>query len=250
MDELKKRLTRELTQNLQVKLHHSEIWNLPIHPIKVEFETVRQTKMDVLMRMLLTAFREADFHDVGELSDVLLVELVFIENLVQKMLYAGLIEKEASVFKLTKKGNDQLNTGIFVDQFEEANEILLYCPCHGKLLEGSLDEENHPYKDYRFYNDFSNWEIDSIEHHAIRAGLQMLMPKSETTNVQTVISEVHSIAPLTPDVVPCIEFQLYHQEEDIYYARVWNTLLNEWDETLEAQINERDRQNWREVYHK
>ncbi len=249
MDELKKRLTRELTQNIQVKVKHTDIWNLPIHSIKVEFETVRQTKMDVLMKMLLIAFREADFHDVGELSDVLLVEPIFIENLVQKMLHAGLVEQTDDRFKLTEKGINQLDTEIFVDQFEGMSENLLYSPCHKKLLVGSLGEkEDQPFNDYRFYDDFSNWEIDTIDRREIREHLQNVIPESETPNVQTVISEIHSIAPLAAEVAPCIEFHLYQQEEDLFYARVWNTLLNEWDEILETQINERERQNWREIY--
>lgn len=246
MDELKSRLTRELGQNLQVKIIHSKIWHLPIHPVKVDFETVCQTKMDVLMKMLLTAFREADFNETSQLSDVLLVELIFIDNLVQKMLRAGLIEKKDAMFNLTEKGQDQLNTETFVDQAEEASENLLYSPCHGRLLEGTLEEtSDDQFDDYRLYDDFSDWEIESIDQIAVRQGLQSLIPKSETPNVQTVISEIYSIAPLTPEVVPCIEFQLYNEGEDVFYARVWNTMLNEWDETLEGQINERDRKRWR-----
>ena len=37
--------------------------------------------------------------------------------------------------------------------------------------------------------------------------------------------------------------------QKIYYcARVWNTLLEHWDETLEAQLNEKERKKWREIY--
>lgn len=249
MDELKKRLTRELGQNLQIKIKHSQIWHLPVYPIKVGFETVRQSKMDLLMKMLLTAFREADFSETSQLSKVLLVEPIFIEHLVRKMADAGLIQKNDLYFTLTEKGISQLNAETFIDQVEQVSENLLFSPCHGKLLEGALKKaEDDQFDDYRFYDDFSDWDIEAIDPTAVRQGLQNLIPKEETPNIQTVIADIHSLAPLTPEVIPCIEFQLYHQTAAIFYARVWNTLLNEWDETLEGQINERDRNRWQEKF--
>lgn len=249
MDELKKRLTKEIGQDLQVQIKHSQIWNLPIDVLKVDFETVRQTKMDVLMKMLLIAFREAEFSEVGEISEVLLVESIFIENIIEKMQRAGLIEKEQSIFRLTDKGSAQLKAETFIEQPEEGTENLLYSPCHSKLLPGELDESGEDeYEDYRFYDNYSDWDVDSIRINDIQDRLQALIPVSETPNVQTVISEIHSVTPIISEVIPCLEFHLYHKEKDIFYARVWNTLLNEWDEKLEGQINSYDRATWREVY--
>lgn len=249
MDELKKRLTRELRQNVQVDIKHSIIWHLPIHPIKVQFETVRQSKMDVLMKMLLTTFRRADFSDVNQLSEVLVVEPIFITHLVEKMSYAGLIKKENSFFALTEKGIDQLDTETFIDQAEEVSQNLLYSPCHGCLLDGSLEKaEDDQLDDYRFYDDFSDWDIHSMKEGEVRHALQNLLPENESPNEQTVISNIHEMGPLKPEVIPCLEFQLYNKAEDVFYARVWNVFLSKWDEVLESQINERERSGWREEY--
>ena len=65
-------------------------------------------------------------------------------------------------------------------------------------------------------------------------------------NVQTVVSNIVSVSDIQIDLIPCIEFQLYNVVEDIFYARVWNTLSEHWDETLEAQLNEKERKKWRE----
>lgn len=249
MDDLKKRLTKEIGQDLQVQIKHSQIWNLPIHPLKIDFDTVRQTKMDVLMKMLLIAFQKTDFSDAKELSELLLVESIFIEHIIQKMEYAGLIIKEQSIFRLTDKGNVQLKAETFVEMPEDGTENLLYSPCHRKFLLGELEGSlEHEYEDYRYYDDYSDWDVDSIKRSDIQTNLQDLLPVSETSSVQTVISKIHSIVALTPEVFPCIEFHLYHKEKDIYYARVWNTFVNAWDETLEEHINKHDRKNWREVY--
>lgn len=247
MDELKQRLTKELEQDIQVEIKHSQIWNLPIHPLKIDFETVRQTKMDVLMKMLLIAFQKADFREAKELSELLLVESIFIENIIEKMQRAGLITKEQSIYQLTDKGSTQLESETFIEQPEQGTENLIYSPCHTKLLNGELDESLE-YEDYRYYDDYSDWDVESIKKSDIQEELQALLPASETSNVQTVVSEVHSIVPLTPEVIPCIEFHLYHKEKDIYYARVWNSLLKIWDEKLEQQINKRERNSWRDTY--
>lgn len=247
MDELQKRLMREIRQDLQIEIKHAQIWNLPIHPLKIDFETVRQTKMDVLMKMLLITFRDADFSEVAELSELLLVESIFIEDIIRKMERGKLIEKRQKFFRLTNKGSAQLQAETFIEPPEAKSESLLYSPSHHKLLFGELDKSSeHEYVDYRFYDDYSDWDVDEIKRNDVLERLQAFLPISETPNVQTIISDIHSIAPLTADVIPCIEFQLYHKEKDIYFARVWNTLLNEWDELLEEQINKRDRNNWRE----
>ncbi|AOV07658.1 hypothetical protein [Sporosarcina ureilytica] len=248
MNELKSRLTRELQQDLQVKILHSQYWNLPIHPLKVDFQTVRQTKMDVLMKMLLIAFRESDFKDIDQLSGVLLVEPLFIENIVNKMLRAGLIEKREKTFTLTNKGIDQLKTETFVEQPENCTEKLLYSPCHGKVLQGEPEDFHEQFDEYRLYDQYSDWDVDTLEMSVIQKTLQEMLPVEETPNVQTVIAEINSVAPLAIDFLSCLEFQLYNKEKDIFYARIWNTLLAEWDETLEGQINAHDRQDWREKY--
>jgi hypothetical protein len=41
---------------------------------------------------------------------------------------------------------------------------------------------------------------------------------------------------------------MYHKEQDIFYARVWNTWLRRWDDTLEKQIDEKERLEWREKW--
>lgn len=165
------------------------------------------------------------------------------------MLRAGLIEKREQIFTLTNKGVEQLKTETFVEQPENCTEKLLYSPCHGMVLQGELEDPNHEqFDEYRLYDHYSDWDVDILEISIIHKSLQGFLPVEETPHVQTVIAEINSVAPLAIDFLPCLEFQLYNQEKDIFYARIWNTLLAEWDETLEGQINAHDRQEWREKY--
>ena len=81
MQELQKRLTKELQQSMKVKIIHSATWSIPVHSIEVEFKPVKRTKMDVLMKMMLITFQKASVSKAEELSDLLLVEQLFIEDL-------------------------------------------------------------------------------------------------------------------------------------------------------------------------
>ena len=72
--------------------------------------------------------------------------------------------------------------------------------------------------------------------------------ESGNENVQTVITAIESTSVVKDLSVFCIEFRLYNKEEDTIYARVWNTLLGHWDDVIEAQLNEKERKQWRETY--
>lgn len=247
MNDLEKELCTQLQKDLQVEVKHSEQWNLPVQRLKVDFDTVEQSTMDVLMKMLLTAFQTASFQNSEQLSETLLVEPLFIEHVIQKMSRANLVKNEAQSFMLTEKGEAQLASGIFIDLSEERTENLLYSPCHNKILLGDETDSDEALADYRYYDEYANWTVETLDPKMIQAILQTQMSQ-EDANVQMVVSRVHSIAPLTMAFIPCIEFQIYNQAEDIFYARIWNTLLGEWDERLEEQVNERERQGWRELF--
>ena len=100
MQNLEKRLKNELQQNNKVKILHSSRWSLPIHSIEVEYKPVKRTKMDVLMKMMLLAFQKAEIVEAAQLSELLLVEQLFIEDLINIMRRTGLIEKKDGVICL------------------------------------------------------------------------------------------------------------------------------------------------------
>lgn len=249
MKELENRLKRELQQDVQIEIHHQQQWNLPVQVLKVDFETVQQTKMDVLMKMLLIAFRESDLQNSNQLSEVLLVEPIFIQNISERMLRAGLIEKKDATFTVTEKGIEQLKSEIFIDQHEEQTEEVLYSPCHNRFFAEEIEEDaNDTLEDYRLYDQYADWTLESLNKTKVQETLQQMQQVEETENIQKIVNKIHAITRLHIEVMPCIEFQLYHKEKDVFYARVWNAFLSEWDETMENQLNDHDRQAWREQF--
>lgn len=249
MKELKQRLTKELQQDLNVKIMDSLAWSLPVHSIEIAFQTVMRTTMDILMKMMLIAFQKGTIATAEELSDMLLVEPLFIKDLINTMMRAQMIEKQDDVFVLTDAGQQQLDNGIFVHEPENGTNKALYSPGHQSFLSGDL--EGLPFGEldnYRYQQEFADWTVKSLPKADAVAALQSLGIESSEGNVQIVIAKIVSATVVQTDPVPCLEFRLYNAAEDVCYARVWNTLTEHWDEKLEAQLTDKERKVWRERY--
>jgi predicted transcriptional regulator len=244
MDKLTKRLRSSLLENPAVQIKKEAIWHLPVTKYDVEFKRVKRSKMDILMKMMLIAFEEADIRRAANLSEMLLVEELFIADLIEKMQRTGLIRLEKGIYKLTTKGHEQLKTGIIEEELEEEWTELLYSPDQDEfwpemtLPKAEKDDESPLYR-------YSKQQ-DQIERDRF---LQVLSEREnglDENGFQTVVSEVMSIDQRIVEHVPCIEFQLYNKEQDIFFARVWNTWLERWDDQLEKQIEEQEMVEWQE----
>ena len=249
MRDLEKRLKKELQQNIKVKLIDSASWSIAVHSIEVEFKPIKRTKMDVLMKMMLLTFQKAKITKADQLSDLLLVEQLFLEDLLNIMGRTGLIEKRESVFTLTDRGLRQLENGIFEEEQETKTHTLLYSPCHEDFLQGEIKPALDGEEELEIYR-YAKEESAKIKFEDLQVinALRTSGVEAEEGDIQTVVSEIVSTSELYIDDVPCLEFILYNEEEDLLYARVWNTLLEKWDETLENELNEKERGNWKEKY--
>lgn len=250
MEELKRRLIKELQQDFNVKMLESLTWGLPVHSIKIAYQTVKRTQMDILMKMILLAFQTEKIVDAEELSDILLVEQLFVRGLIDKMSRTGVLENSGSSFKLTEAGIQQLDSGIFAHEPEDGVNKALYSPCHEAFLTGNVEElsSDEGQETYRYHKEFADWTVKSLAKTDAITALQSLGVESSEGNAQIVISKIVSATNVQTDAVPCLEFRLYNKAEDVLYARVWNTLLGHWDQTLEAQLNEQERKAWRKNY--
>ena len=249
MNDLKGQLTKELQQDFNVKIKGSLSWSLPVNSVEIVYQTVKRTKVDILMKMMLIAFGKADIATAEELSDILLVEQLFINDLIDKMSRSGVIEKREGFYSLTEVGVRQFKTGIFVHEPESGSTHALYSPCHRAFLNGEIKNIAYGEKElYRFKSEIDDWSVAKLEDSVLIDALKTMGIESGEGNVQIVVSEIVSASDIEIDLVPCIEFHLYNEAEDLLYARVWNTLSEHWDETLELQLNEKERKKWREIY--
>jgi len=204
--------------------------------------------MDVLMTMLLLSIQEADFGSAQELSELLLVDPLFIDDLVSLMIRVNLVKSEEQFYRLTEKGQQQLERGIFEEELEVETSTLYFSPCHQSFL--TIDINHDEYDElpelYR-YIDKEAEQQEQFEESLVIAALQEVNAEEEE-NSQKIISKIVQTEAQQINDSPCLEFVLYDREQDLLFVRVWNTLLNQWDHHLEQQLTDKEQLTWREQY--
>lgn len=240
---------RELQQNRNIKIVKTAEWCIPIRTVEVTYEPVRRSTMDVLMTMLLISIQEADFESTLELSELLLVDPLFIEDLVSLMVRVNLMKKEDNFYRLTEKGQLQLEQGIFEEELEIEKTTLYFSPCHQSFLTIDADnrDENDDLPELYRYIDKKAEQQEQFEESMVIAALQE-ENEEEVGNSQKVITKIVQTEAQQINDSPCLEFVLYDKEQDILFVRVWNTLLNQWDHDLEQQLTDKEQLTWREQY--
>ena len=227
-----------------VVIINEERWKLPVVLYDVSFDRVKRLKMDILMKMLLLAFQEADIRRAATLSDMLFVEELFISDLIDKMQRTGLIGLEKQGYKLTAKGYDYLGKGIFEEEMSGSGTVIAYSAVHDDYWLAADDA--YPEAE----------ETLSLYRYPVKGSLnkdrmyQLLSTRGSDLgeeSFQTIITGIRGCIEQDTVHIPCIEFQLYDQKQDIFYARVWNTLNSSWDEKLEKQIEAREVVKWRKA---
>lgn len=244
MDKLEKKCRSTLLENPAWQIKNSVAWSLPVVTYEVAFNRVRRSQMDILMKMMLLTFEEADIRRAANFSELLLVEEMFIADLLKKMVRLGLVCLEKKHYRLTSKGRDQLNTGVFVEELEEESTVLYYSSVHDEVWSEitSLDVDRE-LPQFRYATERENMNVVRF--------FRVLSEKEdslEENGFQTVIEGVNSYEQQTVEQIPCLEFTLYDKKQHIFFARVWNTSLARWDDTLEKIIEEKERLTWRDKW--
>ncbi|MBK3496947.1 hypothetical protein JFL43_19205 [Viridibacillus sp. YIM B01967] len=250
MQALEKRLKREVLQNGKVEILASSSWCVPVQSIDVTYQPVKRLKMDLLMKMTLLTFQQAEIANADELSELLLVEELFIQDLLRNLTGTGLIEKGEMYYHLTSKGMMQLENGIYEEEQEQETQQLLYSACHEVFLPVDIDQmdEYDELPDlFRYASEEPDGSLTFVEEELIEV-LQNSREPEEEGEEQTVITEILSKETQQINDIPCLEFILYDRDKDLLFARVWNTLLSQWDDKLEKQLVEKEVVKWREYY--
>lgn len=242
MEKLKGELRAGLLANPDVTIIKEQVWQLPVVLYDARFERVKRLKMDILMKMLLLAFQEADIRRAANLADMLFVEELFIRDLIDKMQRTGLIGLEKKGYRLSAKGMDYLERGIFDEEMEEDSTRVSFSAVHNE---------------YRLAGDDPDTEADDgllPFRYAVKGSLnkdrmfqllskELVYPPED--GFQVIVTGIARCIEQETRAVPCIEFQLYDAKQDIFYARVWNVQLGSWDEGLAKRIEEREVVSWR-----
>jgi hypothetical protein len=246
MDKLQKKLRSNLLENQANQIKKSLMWHLPVITYHVTYKPVKRSQQDILMKMMLLTFEQTEIRRAANLSELLLVEELFISDLLSKMQRMGLIILEKEIYQLTTKGYEQLKSGIVVEEMEEESTALIYSPFHDEVwpeLIEPLPETNEKLPLFRYVTDQNLISEDQIFQVLTEREVRL-----DENGFQIVVGDVTNYEQQKVEQIPCVEFQMYNKEQDIFYARVWNTGLKRWDDTLEKHIEEKERVEWREKW--
>ncbi|SOC37292.1 hypothetical protein [Ureibacillus acetophenoni] len=231
------------------KCLQSSFWCLPVHTIQVSYKPVLKRKMDILMKMILISVQKAPFLNGLQISEILLVEELFIQDLLSKCVNMGLILRNENGFEITEKGKVQLETGIYEEDQETSTLELLYSSSHMRFFTGDLEEvleyEDFPETIYRYYE---SQEQPTIPNDLVLKEIQSSNEESEEeeTSDTIQITSIDEIQFEQINDIPCIELIIYNKSTDKFYSKVWNTLINNWDHVIEQQITENEGSTWKE----
>ncbi|MEK4229516.1 nucleoside-diphosphate sugar epimerase [Solibacillus sp. FSL H8-0538] len=246
---LQKKLAKQLTQNLKVRIVQEDSFCIPVHTLQVSYHPVQRTAMDILMKMMLISFSKAEIEHVETLAHILLVEPLFINDLTNKMVKTGIITKETGTYQLTSKGEQQLVNGIFEEELELTSRILQYSTVHKAILHGDIEEVLEFGEFPELFAYLEQEELGDVDNSLLISELVAMQDNTDDDDTpQTYITSIASTEELQINDVPYVQFVLYEAAEDRYFARIYNTLTNSWDEVVEQLVNEKERTSWREKF--
>lgn len=248
MEELKIRLKKELQQSLDSKLLSEKSWALKAHKVLVSYNTVTKTKMDVLMKIMLMSIQQLNIEHPDELATLLGVELLFIEDLLSIMKGAGLVVNKDS-WSITELGIEQLTTGMLLHETEIEDTDLLFSSLHNEFIDACKSQPlQENLDDFRYDQESQNWSAETIPADLLQAKLSALVEQDNTSERQRVVEQVFKVVAIEEVSIPCFEFHMQNTNQDTFYARIWNTFTEQWDETLEQLVNAEERSVWRDRY--
>ena len=242
---LQKQLAGQLTQMDGAKIVHETSFCIPVHAFKVTYHPVLKKPMDILMKMMLMSFKTGVFKDGETLADVLLVEPLFINDLLKKMEKTCLVSKEETL-QLTAKGEKQLEEGVYEEELDAVSDILQYSPLHKRFLPGDIEEvlDFDEFPDELSYA--AGLEVEELEEQQM---IDLLTDMQEDDDeMKTFVTSILSSEELQINDVPCLAFIVHDKKTDMLHDRVYNTLTNEWDEAIEAVLHANERPMWKERY--
>lgn len=237
--QLIEQLERELKQTLDCEVQRVELFALPMHTIDVTFSPMIKKRMDILMKILLTAAQSGQFQTIQELSEMLHVEELFVSDLLEQMQRSKLIEVVDSFYTLTANGEKQLAEGVYEEQLEEETASLLYSPVHDSYFPDEAEEM----VEVEEIVDTLLEESELVLHESkicdiLQAEKREVDPAIYVLSVGEVIErQIHDI--------PYVGFVCYDRKGDRHFIRAHSFLTNSWDDAVESYLSKEKLVEWK-----
>lgn len=130
MEQLIKRLQKEIARTHDAALVDTVQWTVPMQRLTVTYAPVERLSMDILMKMLLMAFHELHVTSLDTISELLAVEHLFVDDLTNTLLRNELVAIDNDVYVLTARGSEQLASGVYENAQQDEQLLVTYSPLH------------------------------------------------------------------------------------------------------------------------
>lgn len=249
LQQLLETVKRQLTKNGWL-IKDEQFVSVPVHTLEVSYHPVQRSVMDILMKMMLISYERATLNNADILADILLVEPLFIEDLTNKMMNLGMLEKsETGSIQLTAKGRLQKEQGVFEEQLPLQTEQLYYSPTHAQFMTGDI-ESFAELEELPALSPYAQEALGTFDEPALIDYLTQLQPIPREDEPQTFVTEMEQLDSVQVNDIPLLQFICYDEKNERYFVKVWNSLQNEWDERMEELITANERTKWLSQYEK
>lgn len=252
MDQALSDVLAKIRQQPHLKVLNTAKWTFPIQRVEIHMQTTIRSQMDVLMKMLLKIFNRLDIKDAEEISELLSVEIIFVDHMLILLERTGMIEKYQGIYRLTQNGTDQLDAGTFTHEPVEETIEVTYSPYHENVLNRQDDrefagrKEEIPVYRYETPNDLAQLgkrDDSEIKQMIEDSGYEFLVEEG-----QKLIDKIDSLEVKDTVQAVCYEIHLHDRTEDTVYIQVWNTWTARFDERFEEELNRKEASDLREKH--
>lgn len=232
-------LERELKQTLGCEVKRVELFALPMHTMDVTFSPIIKKRMDILMKILLSAAQSGQFQTVQELSDMLHVEELFVSDLLEQMQRSKLVAIIDGYYMLTPTGEKQLAEGVYEEQLEEETASLLYSPVHEDYF---LDDVEEMLELEELVDTLIEESELTLREDMICETLQT--EKRKVDPAIYVLSMNEAVERQIHDI-PYVAFVCYDRKGDRSFIRTHSFLTNGWDDVVDRYLAKEKLQQWK-----
>lgn len=245
MQALQDKLAKQLEKNTFVTIKQRRQWELPVLTVETSFHRIKRFRLDILMRMVLHVIDEMPVRRAAAVAELLVVEELFIQDLLEKLSANGLIREDKTRFILTETGKQQLAAGIYEEEQEEEFQTLIYSLPHATFMPTTEDVEflEEPDAPFRYASEVQHGPLDE---ELLLEGIRLTLADHQE-HAEGFVETVDSLASFDEGElqwVTCLEFRLYDAKENMTFVRVWNPLLASWDSVLEELIEHHEAPSW------
>lgn len=253
-EDLNEFLAQQLLENKpNLKLLHIQEWKVPIITYQVNVTSATKSRLDVLKKMIMILAQSKSDIQRKDIHQFLHVDDLFIQDIVEQMLNVNLLtELTTGELRLTRLGEEQLLAGTVLSAPEQEQFYFHHDTLGGTLLPD--DPKNNWIKPewdltpYRYQDQELSLADKVLDSEGLREFLSETKQIFEVGGKEKIISSIDPLEQVNRKYAKVAEYHFYDILNDELFCKVWNGATSQWDNELEEDIEQNEKDQWREQY--